>query len=356
MAIRFEDISKDFGGVRALRHVTLDVADGEVVFLLGPSGCGKTTLLRCLAGFEEPTSGRIVMDGKDLVGVPPHRRNTAMVFQGYALWPHMTVEENVAFGLEVQGVAKDERATRVRRALDTVRIAALAGRKPNELSGGQQQRVALARTLVLEPGCLLLDEPLANLDAKLRRDMRTEIRRICKESGLTALYVTHDRQEALSMADRIAVLRDGRLLQLGTPREVYARPHSAFVASFIGETNFVAATIKDRVGDCTSLDTLFGLFVSTVPCPDLAVGASVLLSLRPEAIHSGSAEQNSFSGVLRESTYLGELAEHAIGVSDSVQLKVFELNPRAPVAPGTRLPLYLDPEDVVVLPPAADHS
>ncbi|NLF18830.1 MAG: ABC transporter ATP-binding protein, partial [Lentisphaerae bacterium] len=165
MAIRFEDVSKDFGEVQALRRVTLDIPDGDVVFLLGPSGCGKTTLLRCLAGFEEATAGRILMDGKDLAGVPPHRRNTAMVFQGYALWPHMTVAENVAFGLEVRRVPRSERQERVRRALEVVRITALADRKPNELSGGQQQRVALARTLVLEPACLLPDEPLANLDA-----------------------------------------------------------------------------------------------------------------------------------------------------------------------------------------------
>jgi len=350
MAIRFENVTKDFGEVRALRRVTLDIAAGEVVFLLGPSGCGKTTLLRCLAGFEQVTDGRILMDGRDLAGVPPHRRNTAMVFQGYALWPHMTVAENVAFGLEVRNVPRAERVPRVRRALDVVRIAALAERKPNELSGGQQQRVALARTLVLEPACLLLDEPLANLDAKLRREMRSEIRRICKENGLTAVYVTHDREEALSMADRIAVLRDGLLLQVGAPRDVYTRPQSAFVASFIGETNFVEATIKDRIGECTSLDTLFGTFLSTVPCADLAAGSKVLLSLRPEALRCGRAEENNFSAALRETTYLGELAEHTLELSGGLALKVFELNPRQAMAPGTPLALSIAPEDVVVLP------
>jgi len=353
MAIRFEDVSKDFGEVQALRRVTLDIPDGDVVFLLGPSGCGKTTLLRCLAGFEEATAGRILMDGKDLAGVPPHRRNTAMVFQGYALWPHMTVAENVAFGLEVRRVPRSERQERVRRALEVVRITALADRKPNELSGGQQQRVALARTLVLEPACLLLDEPLANLDAKLRRDMRTEIRRICKENGLTAVYVTHDREEALSMADRIAVLRDGHLLQVGAPRQIYTRPNSAFVASFIGETNFVEATIRDRIGDCTSLDTLFGPLVSTVPCADLAVGAKVLLSLRPEALSCADGDENRIKATLRETTYLGELAEHLAEIQGGPSLKVFELNPRRELKPGSTLSLSIAPEDVVVLPPEA---
>jgi iron(III) transport system ATP-binding protein len=350
MSIRFENVSKDFGEVRALRQVTLDVADGEVVFLLGPSGCGKTTLLRCLAGFEEPSAGRILMNDQDLKGVPTHRRNTAMVFQGYALWPHMTVAQNVAFGLEVKGLPKAEREERVRRALGVVRIQALAERKPNELSGGQQQRVALARTLALEPACLLLDEPLANLDAKLRREMRSEIRRICKENGLTAVYVTHDREEALSMADRIAVLRDGHLLQVGAPRAIYSRPISAFVASFIGETNFVEASISDRIGDCTSLDALFGRFLSTVPCADLPVGAAVKLSLRPEALRWGRADANTFTGRLRETTYLGELAEHTIEITAAVSLKVFELNPRQATAPGAPVSLCIDPEDVVVLP------
>jgi ABC-type Fe3+/spermidine/putrescine transport system ATPase subunit len=351
MSIHFENVSKDFGDVRALRHVTLDVADGEVVFLLGPSGCGKTTLLRCLAGFEEPTEGRILMNGQDLKGVPTHRRNTAMVFQGYALWPHMTVAQNVAFGLEVQGRPRAEREERVQRALAVVRIQALAARKPNELSGGQQQRVALARTLALEPACLLLDEPLANLDAKLRRDMRSEIRRICKENGLTAVYVTHDREEALSMADRIAVLRDGVLLQVGAPRDLYTRPRSAFVASFIGETNFVEATILDRIGGCTSLDALFGRLVSAASGPDLPLGSAVQLSLRPEALRWGRTDPNTFTGRLRETTYLGELAEHTIEISQTVSLKVFELNPRQATAPGTQVSLCIDPEDVVVLPP-----
>ena len=351
MKISFEHIRKSFGDVVALEDVSLDIEDGELFFLLGPSGCGKTTLLRCLAGFEQPDSGRVLLDGQDVGALPPHRRNTAMVFQGYALWPHMTVAENVAFGLEMRRMGRAEREARVRRALETVRITELADRKPNELSGGQQQRVALARTLVVEPGCLLLDEPLANLDARLRRDMRSEIRRVCKESGLTAIYVTHDRQEALSMADRFAVLRDGCLLQVGTPREIYRRPKSAFVAEFIGETNFVPGRVKDAIGDMVCVDTLFGLLL----CADVGAppppGTEVHLSLRPEAIAIGKAEQNSFTATLRQSTYLGEIAEHIVEIHDHLTLKVFELNPRMEPEPGRRLALHVRPEDVVVLPP-----
>jgi iron(III) transport system ATP-binding protein len=351
MAIRFDNVSKNFGAVQALRQVSLDVANGEIVFLLGPSGCGKTTLLRCLAGLEEVSGGRILMDGKDVTGVPAHRRNTAMVFQGYALWPHMTVAENVSFGLEVKGMPRQEREQAVRRALDVVRIGELGQRKPNALSGGQQQRVALARTLALEPACLLLDEPLANLDAKLRRDMRSEIRRICKESGLTAVYVTHDREEALSMADRIAVLRDGLLLQVGVPRRIYSRPASPFVASFIGETNFVEATVVGPKGNCTELAADCGRFVSSVPYPELTPGTRVVLSLRPETLRWGRSEVNALMGTLQETTYLGELAEHTVALSERVTLKVFELNPRGAFAPGAAVSLWVDPEDVVALPP-----
>jgi len=350
MSIRFDDVSKRFGGVQALCHVTLEVADGEIVFLLGPSGCGKTTLLRCLAGFEEASEGHIFMNGQDLAGVPPHRRNTAMVFQGYALWPHMTVAGNVSFGLEVAGVPRPEREQAVRRALEIVRIADLAQRKPNALSGGQQQRVALARTLALEPACLLLDEPLANLDAKLRRDMRSEIRRLCKENGLTAVYVTHDREEALSMADRVAVLRDGRLLQVGSPRGVYTRPATAFVASFIGETNFLEARIVARTGNRTELQTACGSFVSTVPCPNLGPGSRALISVRPETLRWGRAEANTVAGTLCETMYLGELAEHTVRLDQATTIKVFELNPRWAVTPGAAVSLWVEPEDVVALP------
>ncbi|NLE54593.1 MAG: ABC transporter ATP-binding protein, partial [Lentisphaerae bacterium] len=327
MKVTIAGVSKFFGQVRALHDVNLEIADGELFFLLGPSGCGKTTLLRCIGGFESVSGGQIMLNGEDVASRPANERNTAMVFQGYALWPHMTVAENVAFGLEMRKVPKDERERRVREALQRVQIEHLRQRKPNELSGGQQQRVALARTLVVEPGCLLLDEPLANLDAKLRRDMRREIRRLCKDSGLTGIYVTHDRQEALSMADRVAVLKDGVVEQVATPQDLYRRPASAFIANFIGETNFVSGTIKERSATGVLVETPCGLIRSSLSPEWAREGQDVLLSLRPEALSIGEGGDNTLSAVLRESTYLGEIANHVAEVAGGVELSFCELNP-----------------------------
>lgn len=362
MKLTFENVSRRFGTVQALREVSFEIGSGELFFLLGPSGCGKTTLLRCIAGLERIDSGRLLFDGRDVTTVPPHRRQTAMVFQGYALWPHMTVAENVAFGLDVRGISRADRERRVASALERVQIAELAQRKPNELSGGQQQRVALARTLVVEPACLLLDEPLANLDAKLRRDMRHEIRRICKDSGLTAVYVTHDRKEALSMADRMAVLEHGRVLQTGSPQDIYVRPTSAFVAGFISETNFVPGTVLACAGAELTVDTACGALVaSATPGVSVRVGQQVTLSLRPEVLrlepNGAPAARNRFSARLRQTTYLGEMAEHVLAVGDTLHLKVFELNPRA-AASSTHVALTVDPRDIAVLPdsPAPDTT
>ncbi|OGV82301.1 MAG: hypothetical protein A3K19_25095 [Lentisphaerae bacterium RIFOXYB12_FULL_65_16] len=355
MNVIFDNVVKNFGKVTALAGVSVDIASGELFFLLGPSGCGKTTMLRMIAGFENADSGRILFDGRDVRDVPPHQRNTGMVFQGYALWPHMTVEQNVAFGLEMKNLPRPDRERRVADALRTVHIEELAQRKPAELSGGQQQRVALARTLVIEPSCLLLDEPLANLDAKLRRDMRTEIRRICKHTGLTAIYVTHDRAEALSMGDRIAVLDQGRILQVGSPRDVYARPVNTFVAGFIGETNFVRGKLLDVRADSATVETPLGRLTSTVPpAGGGGAGAEVTVSLRPETLRivseTDAAATNRFRARLVESTYLGEMAEHLVAVDDSVQLRLFELNPRSAARTGEDVTVAVTPEDVVVLP------
>src|SRR5690348_16911119 len=244
ISIRIQQLTKRFGAVTALQHLDLTIEPGELFFLLGPSGCGKTTLLRCLAGFYIPDEGKIFFGDEDVTRLAPHKRNTGMMFQSYALWPHMSVAENVAFGLEERKVPRDEIKRRVREALESVRMAQYAERRPNQLSGGQQQRVALARALVVRPRCLLLDEPLSNLDAKLRLEMRTEIRRVCKEFKLTTVYVTHDQKEALSISDRMAILEAGRVLQVGTPREIYRRPARKTVAHFIGETDFLAGEVE----------------------------------------------------------------------------------------------------------------
>ncbi|MBP5638667.1 MAG: ABC transporter ATP-binding protein [Victivallales bacterium] len=348
MKITFEHVNKYFGDVHALEDINLTIEDGELFFLLGPSGCGKTTLLRCLGGFEQPTSGRVILGDKDVAGLPPNKRNTTMVFQGYALFPHLTVKENVAFGLEMRNVPKDELNRRVMEALERVQISQYGDRKPNELSGGQQQRVALARTLVVEPGCLLLDEPLANLDAKLRRDMRLEIRRICKECGLTGLYVTHDRQEALSMADRIAVLKDGRIRQVGAPREIYRRPADAFIANFIGETNFLEGTVKTVADDGSEIETTAGVLHSSGK--SFKVGDKILLSLRPEALTPSGEGTNLLDVVVRQTAYLGEISDEIGALSDGQQLKYFEMNPSHEVKPGDKVILSIRPEDVVMLP------
>jgi iron(III) transport system ATP-binding protein len=350
MNIRIEQLNKRFSGVVALSDVDLEIGDGELFFLLGPSGCGKTTLLRCLAGFEKPDSGKIFLGSDEVSAVPAHARNTAMVFQGYALWPHLTVFENVSFGLEMKKLGKVECEQAVWRTLELMQIKELAGRKPNALSGGQQQRVALARTLAVEPGCLLLDEPLANLDAKLRRDMRLEIRHLCKENGLTGIYVTHDRQEALSMADRIAVLRNGKVCQIGTPNEIYRRPNSKFVASFIGESNFIHGKIASVDNTSLIVDTAIGSFRSTQYPQTLKEGDQAIVSLRPEVFKSGANGENSLQVGIEHIDYLGELASLISRCSDGSSLQFYEMNPRGDWQSGESRSIQVDPEDVVILP------
>ena len=357
MEIKIEHVSKSFGDFKALDDISLTIEDGELFFLLGPSGCGKTTLLRCLGGFENPTSGRILLGGEDMAGKPANQRNTAMVFQGYALFPHLTVFENVSFGLEMKGVPVNEREKRVRAALQSVQIEHLGERKPNELSGGQQQRVALARTLVVQPGCLLLDEPLANLDAKLRRDMRHEIRRLCKDSKLTGVYVTHDRQEALSMADRVAILKDGRIRQIGTPLEIYRHPSDAFIANFIGETNFVPGKVVSVGGGVVEIQTSFGVLKSDLT-GTWKTGDDVQLSMRPETLslkNLGEECANVLTVTLKRTAYLGEIADHIAAGDDGSELKFYELNPVDEKPNGMVCKLKVRPQDVVVLPPGREE-
>jgi iron(III) transport system ATP-binding protein len=348
--VRIERLAKSFGSAKAVDAAELSIAGGELFFLLGPSGCGKTTLLRMIAGFLEPDAGRIRFGDQDITRLPPHRRRTGMVFQNYALWPHMTVAGNVAFGLEMLSVAAAEKDRRVAEALALVGMADKAGRRPNELSGGQQQRVALARALVIEPACVLLDEPLSNLDAKLRNQMRVEIRRICKDKGLTGIHVTHDQKEALSMADRIAVMNRGRIEQVGPPREVYRRPRSAFVADFLGETNFLHGECVGAAGEgAVRVRTAFGEVTAVDPFGKAAAGRRATVSVRPEAVRLGAAEGegvNVFAGTLARSVYLGETAEHSVSLSGG-EMRVFQLNP--PEAASGPVRIGFSPEDAVVV-------
>lgn len=349
--IAIENLSKSFGGFLALDRVGLTIETGELVFLLGPSGCGKTTLLRHIAGFYRPDEGRILFDGKDVTRVPAHQRNTGMVFQNYALWPHLTVEKNVAFGLEERRLPKTEVDRRVTEALGVVRLEDLARRKIHEMSGGQQQRVALARALVVRPNCLLLDEPLSNLDSKLRLEMRQEIRRICREFQLTSIYVTHDQQEALSIADRIAILNAGKVLQVGVPEEIYRHPRNRFVAEFIGEGNFLTGHIARRN---ELLEVTLGnrnLLVAAPHDSSPSVGSPVTLCLRPEVfrIAENQPPGQAWRATLVETIYLGQVAQHLFRCEEDL-LKVAEFNPRpARFHPGQEYFLCIEPEDLTIL-------
>ncbi len=361
VSLSIRGLVKRFGDLVALDHLDLEIEAGELFFLLGPSGCGKTTLLRSIAGFHLPDAGSIRFGDDDVTRLPPHRRGTGMMFQSYALWPHLNVFRNVAFGLEERRVPKAEIRSRVEEALRLVRMEGLGQRKINQLSGGQQQRVALARALVVRPRCLLLDEPLSNLDAKLRIEMRGEIRRICKEFGLTAVYVTHDQKEALSMADRMAVLEGGSIAQVGSPEELYRRPVSAFVAGFVGETNLVPGEFVETSGDGPRVRTAFGELRCGVVSGDWspAPGERVLLSVRPECLSLSETPpaQNGIAGRLEESVYLGEIAHYALRPEGAeTPLHIAELNPRRVLRDtGTAFHATAKPEDVVVLP-AAGHS
>lgn len=357
--VRIENLTKRFGGVLAVDNVSLEVAAGEIFFFLGPSGCGKTTLLRCVAGFCEPDNGRIFMSGADITGVVPERRDASMVFQSYALWPHMTVRQNVEFGLEMRGVRGSERIRRTDEALHMVRMRDYADRRPAQLSGGQQQRVALARALVVEPRCLLLDEPLSNLDAKLRLEMRLEIRRLCRSAGLTALYVTHDQKEAMSIADRLAVMRDGRLEQVGAPREVYRCPVNAFVAGFMGETNLVPGRIASaRADGAVAVDTaakqLLGTWAGRGEPPPPS--AAVMVSIRPECLRfhtDRAADGNRLDGIVAESVFLGETAQYRLRIAapegKTMQLRALEANPDRIRSAGDSIALTVKPTDTLVL-------
>ncbi len=359
-SIQLVGLRKQFGQTVAVDSIDLTIEPGNLFFLLGPSGCGKTTLLRMIAGFTEPTSGSIMFGDRNVTHLPPNKRNTGMVFQGYALWPHMTVRQNIEFGLTV-GPRKgkftaEQRRQMVDRALQRVDISQLAERKTNQLSGGQQQRVALARALVIEPDVLLLDEPLSNLDAKLRLDMRSQIKEVCKQAGITGVYVTHDQKEALSMADGIAVLHSGKIAQVGAPESLYRRPRTRFVADFLGETNFIPAQIVQKRDNQVILESAAGRLISKTYPDNLPDTGNVTCSIRPEAIRidhnqndlEGDQPDNTFVAHEQAVVYLGEMAQHQMVAQGEIFLKVFELNPR-PIDEKKPVRVIFDAIDVVIL-------
>jgi putrescine transport system ATP-binding protein len=323
-------VSKRFAGVAAVDSVSLDIAQGEFFALLGPSGCGKTTLLRMLAGFETPDGGRILLDGEDLVGVPPHRRPVNMMFQSYALFPHLTVAGNVAFGLKQDGLPKEEIAARVAEMLALLRLDGLGQRKPHQLSGGQRQRVALARALVKRPRVLLLDEPLAALDKKLRGETQFELLQLKQRLGLTFVIVTHDQEEAMTVAGRIGVMNHGQLVQVASPLEIYEQPNSRWIAGFIGDVNLLEGRVEDSDSAGTTITTASAGRVRAAASPAAAPGDTVWVALRPEKItiasDASSSDVNRVAGEVAQIGYLGDHSIYKVSLQDGLVMKVAVAN------------------------------
>lgn len=353
--IKLDNLTKRFGDFVAVRDFCLDVRAGEFMTLLGPSGCGKSTVLRLVSGFENPDAGRIWLKGEDVTDTPPYRRNLNQVFQSYALFPHLTVWENVAFGLRMRKTPAAEREQRVREALKLVALEGLEQRRPGQLSGGQRQRVALARATVLRPDVLLLDEPLSALDAKLRHQMRFELKRLQQHLGITFIFVTHDQEEALTISDRIAVLHQGRLEQVGTPREIYHRPCSRFVADFIGEANLLPAT---GAGGRLTLEGGLSLETPTVEWP--AGQAEALISIRPEKIHLSrepAEGANHFGAVIERVHFQGPFSKLDLRSDAGTRLHAAVANSTAmrdAWREGERVTAAVHVDDIVVLPLSAE--
>ena len=336
--LQLTGLTKTYGDFHAVAGVDLDIRQGELVVLLGPSGCGKTTTLRMIAGFIAPTAGEIRLGGNDITRQPPWRRNTGLVFQSYALFPHLSVADNVAFGLRMRKLPQPKIATKLTEVLRLVRLEGLANRLPRELSGGQQQRVALARALVIEPDILLLDEPLSNLDAKLRHEVRVEIRELQKELGLTTVMVTHDQEEALTMADRLVVMSNGQVQQVGSQRELYENPANTFVAGFVGRTNF----LHGRVEGPGIFRTESGLGIC---CDESAAANGRTLALRPERLSLATAPlagaENCFPGTVEFASYLGGILEYYVRLTPQDRLMVQAPNKLADAAHDVGDRVYL---------------
>ncbi|MCK6549103.1 ABC transporter ATP-binding protein [Myxococcota bacterium] len=348
MSVILSHVVKEFedaGGrtVRAVDDVSLEVRAGEFVTLLGPSGCGKTTTLRMIAGFELPTSGTITIDGKDMTRVPAHARDTPMVFQSYALFPHLTVRDNALFGLQMRKIEKARARAKVDELAALMGLSELLDRSPHQLSGGQQQRVALLRALVTEPKVLLFDEPLSNLDARLRVGMRTEIRKIQRRAGITGLYVTHDREEAMVLSDRIVVMESAKIAQVGTPRDVYGKPATRFVATFLGDATFVPGTVVRREGAGVVVDCPMGQVSCSTGSTELAAGAKLELVVRPEVVRVEPLRAGvGARAIVRTVTYLGAEVSYELELAGTPLLGNMPANEATELAEGAEVSLTLD--------------
>ncbi len=354
ISVELRNVEKRFGPVLAVENISLAVPRGTFLTLLGPSGCGKTTTLRMIAGFESPTGGEILIDGQAMQNLPAYKRPVNTVFQNYALFPHMSVFDNVAFGLRMKKVAGTERRRRVDEALNLVRLEGLAQRKPGQLSGGQQQRVALARALVNHPSVLLLDEPLGALDLKLRRAMQIELRTLNREVGITFIYVTHDQEEALAMSDQIAVMSQGRMLQVGSAEDIYERPTSGFVAGFIGETNLLPGRVAGLTGEMVDVILASGAVVQgRGGAPLTALNAAVIVAVRPERIVMTPVTEEAMGvkGTLAETVYLGSTIQYVVALDGDIRLTVRRqvMEGDTVLIPGTRVSLSWAAVDARVL-------
>jgi spermidine/putrescine transport system ATP-binding protein len=362
--VRIERVTKHFGSYVAVEDADFGIAEGEFFSMLGPSGCGKTTTLRMIAGFEQPTTGRILLEGRDVSGTPPYKRDVNTVFQAYALFPHMTVFDNVAFGLRSRRsgatkLSKDEIRRRVTEMLEVVRLPEFASRKPAQLSGGQQQRIALARALVNRPRALLLDEPLGALDLKLRQSMQLELKRIQQELGITFVFVTHDQEEALTMSDRIAVMTKGRVDQIGSPTEIYQRPATVFVAGFIGTANLLPAVVRSASSDAVTVDSpLGGQYTVPAPSAPVSVGQDVTLMVRPERLQIAPAgsDDGGLEATLTGVVFQGPVLRCQARADQGADL-VAHVGPQdlaRGVQPGDRVSLSWAPDAAYLVPEALD--
>lgn len=363
-SIRLDHVVKSFGDVKAVDNLSLEIREGEFLSLLGPSGCGKTTTLRMLGGFEEPTSGTIYFGDSDVTDLPPHRRDVNTVFQSYALFPHLSVADNIAFGLRRKGISKSDAAARVDEMLALVDLEGRGGRKPNQLSGGQQQRVALARALVNHPKLLLLDEPMSALDAKLRKTMQLELKRIQSQVGITFLYVTHDQEEAMTMSDRIVVMNRGRIEGIGSPRDVYEQPTTEFVATFLGASNLLEGTLESSSGELITTRHAYGSFQSPSRLVPVGLTGSVKVGVRPEKIQIHAAgsvapsAHNSLSGRVVVSTFTGVGNQYVVAAPRGEEFVVYSQNSGQEYVPrsGEEVILTWPVEHTFVVQPSDDSS